>query len=103
MGDTVLLEIDGSVATMTLNRPDSLNAIDHVLAKDLRETALEAEMNSDVRCLVVRGSGPAFMAGGDIRAFKKRLGEDLDRYMLDVTHALHDAIMAFRWPCPAIW
>ena len=46
MVDTVLLEIDGAVATMTLNRPESLNAIDHVLAKDLRETALEAEMNS---------------------------------------------------------
>ena len=103
MVDTVLLEIDGAVATMTLNRPDSLNAIDHVLAKDLRETALEAEMNSKVRCLGVRGSGPAFMAGGDIRAFKERLSKNLDRYIIDVTHDLHDAIMAFRrMPKPVI-
>ena len=103
MPDTVLLDIDDSVATITLNRPDSLNAINHVLAKDLREAALEAEMNSQVRCLVVRGSGPAFMAGGDIRAFKERVGENLDRYMADVTHDLHDAIMAFRrMPKPVI-
>ena len=103
MADTVLLEIDGAVATMTLNRPESLNAIDHVLAKDLRETAREAEMNSKVRCLVVRGSGPAFMAGGDIRAFKERLSKNLDRYIIDVTHDLHDAIMAFRrMPKPVI-
>ena len=43
------------------------------------------------------------MAGGDIRAFKERLSKNLDRYIIDVTHDLHDAIMAFRrMPKPVI-
>ena len=103
MVDTVLLETDGAVATMTLNRPDSMNAIDHELGADLRAAALEAEMNPEIRCLVICGAGPAFMAGGDIRAFKERLETNLDRYMVDLTHDLHDGIMAIRrMPKPVI-
>lgn len=103
MAETVLFEVNGSVATITLNRPDALNAIDHNLAHDLREAAIKAEMSPEVRCVVIKGSGPAFMAGGDIRAFKKRLGQTLDRYMIDVTHDLHDAIMAIRrMPKPVV-
>ena len=103
MADTVLFKVDSGVATITLNRPESLNAIDHTLAHDLREATLKAEMNQDIRCVVISGSGPAFMAGGDIRAFKERLGKELDRYMIDVTHDLHDAIMAIRrMPKPVV-
>jgi 2-(1,2-epoxy-1,2-dihydrophenyl)acetyl-CoA isomerase len=96
MSETVKQEILGSVSTITLNRPDSLNAIDHSLASDLRSEVLSAEMNKSVRCVVLKGAGPAFMAGGDIRAFSERLNDGVDRYMLDLTHDLHDAIIAIR-------
>lgn len=96
MSKTVIQEISGSVSQITLNRPDSLNAIDHVLASELREEILSAEMNKEVRCVVLKGAGPAFMAGGDIRAFSERIGNGVDRYMLDLTHDLHDAIIAIR-------
>ena len=49
MSKTVIQEIVGSVSQITLNRPDSLNAIDHVLASELREEILAAEMNKEVR------------------------------------------------------
>ena len=103
MSETVKQEIIGSVSKITLNRPESLNAIDQVLASELRAEILSAEMNNDVRCVVLKGSGPAFMAGGDIRAFSERLDQGLDRYMLDLTHDLHDAIIAIRrMPKPVI-
>ena len=96
MSKTVIQEISGSVSQITLNRPDSLNAIDHVLASELRAEILLAEMNKEVRCVVLKGAGAAFMAGGDIRAFSERIGNGVDRYMLDLTHDLHDAIIAIR-------
>ena len=103
MSETVKQEIIGSVSKITLNRPESLNAIDQVLASELRAEILSSEMNNDVRCVVLKGSGPAFMAGGDIRAFSERLDQGLDRYMLDLTHDLHDAIIAIRrMPKPVV-
>ena len=96
MSKTVKQEITGAVSNIILNRPEALNSIDHVLASELRSEILSAEMNQDVRCVVLKGSGPAFMAGGDIRAFNARLDSGVDRYMLDLTHDLHDAIIAIR-------
>ena len=68
MSKTVIQEISGSVSQITLNRPDSLNAIDHVLASELREEILSAERNNDVRGVVLKGAGAAFLAAALIRA-----------------------------------
>ncbi len=66
MGDTVRYEVDGSVATITLDRPDRLNAIVPELIDDL-ETALDrAEADREVRAIRLRGAGRAFCAGYDI-------------------------------------
>jgi len=66
--DLVLLECDGPVATLTLNRPDKLNAMDEHLMACLRER-LEALSEDDaVRVVIVTGAGRAFMAGADLKA-----------------------------------
>ena len=63
---TVLYEVDGRVATLTLNRPDRLNTITPELIGDLR-TALEAAWADDaVHAIRLRGAGRAFCAGYDI-------------------------------------
>lgn len=63
-----MLEVADGVATITINRPSVLNAIDTVSAIALRE-AIEAAEVSPARALLLRGSGRAFCAGGDISAF----------------------------------
>ncbi len=66
MPGTVLLDAADGVATITLNRPDRLNAITPELIGDLREQLVLAERDAAVRVIRLRGAGRAFCAGYDI-------------------------------------
>ena len=59
-------ELDDGVATVTLDRPDKLNALTFEAYADLRDLLAELPQRDDVRVLVVRGSGRAFCSGGDV-------------------------------------
>jgi enoyl-CoA hydratase len=63
----VLLEIDGRVAVVTLNRPAARNALNRSLSAGLRVTMAAAEANSDVDVIVLTGADPAFCAGVDLK------------------------------------
>jgi 2-(1,2-epoxy-1,2-dihydrophenyl)acetyl-CoA isomerase len=69
MADTVLLQIDERVALVTLNRPERLNAIDLTMAKAFNRLVEHLASRDDVRAVVLRGAGAAFVAGGDITLF----------------------------------
>ncbi|HEX8988425.1 MAG TPA: enoyl-CoA hydratase [Rhodocyclaceae bacterium] len=69
----VQLETAGGIATLTLNRPSALNALDHAMARALREATAHVEDDAAVRAVVVRGAGKHFMAGGDIKSFDAML------------------------------
>jgi enoyl-CoA hydratase len=66
MADTVLAERDGRVATLTLNRPERLNAITAELAEALRAALAAANDDPEIRVVRLRGAGRAFCAGYDI-------------------------------------
>jgi 2-(1,2-epoxy-1,2-dihydrophenyl)acetyl-CoA isomerase len=68
MTDVIELKRDGYVLTITLNRPERLNALDRVLMRRLRETVAEAALDTSVRAVILTGAGKAFCAGGDIKA-----------------------------------
>ena len=63
---TILLEKQGAVATLTLNRPDVLNALDRQMALELGEAVTELTDDDNVRAVVMKGAGRGFMAGGDV-------------------------------------
>jgi enoyl-CoA hydratase len=71
---TVLYSVDGPIATLTLNRPDARNALNDQMCEDLRRIASEVDPN--VRLVFVRGSGPVFCAGADV---KERAGMSVDQ------------------------
>jgi enoyl-CoA hydratase len=71
---TVLYSVDGAIATLTLNRPDARNALNDPMCEDLRRIASEVDPN--VRLVFVRGSGPVFCAGADV---KERAGMSVDQ------------------------
>jgi 2-(1,2-epoxy-1,2-dihydrophenyl)acetyl-CoA isomerase len=75
MDDTVLLTRDGPVATLTLNRPDALNALNPAMIEGLIARTASIADDDSLRVVVLRGAGRHFMAGGDIRTFAERLGE----------------------------
>jgi len=67
MSDTpVLYQVDGAVATITLNRPDVLNALNTALMLALREAVEKASADAAVRAVVVTGAGRGFSAGADL-------------------------------------
>src|SRR5215213_8467627 len=66
VGDTVGYEIDGAVATLTLDRPQRLNSIVPELVDDLESALDRAEDDEAVRVVRLRGAGRAFCAGYDI-------------------------------------
>lgn len=65
----VLLEKEDRVATLTLNRPEKLNAFGGRMRQELLEAVEEACEDPDVRVLVLTGAGKAFCAGGDVDEF----------------------------------
>lgn len=68
-------EVAGGIATVTLNRPEALNAINRAMHEGLVEACARARQDPDVRVVLLRGSGRAFSAGGDLRAVAA--GEDV--------------------------
>jgi len=68
--DPVLLSRDGAIATVALNRPERLNALDKSMWRRLGEAMRELSADDGLRCVVVRGAGDkAFAAGADISEF----------------------------------
>lgn len=70
MYKTVLTELDNNVLTITINRPEKLNALNKDVFTDLNDVIDEIEKNDDVRSAIITGAGPkAFVAGADITEF----------------------------------
>jgi 2-(1,2-epoxy-1,2-dihydrophenyl)acetyl-CoA isomerase len=102
MNPTVLIEVDGGVATLTLNRPESSNALTLALAKELLAAALACEADARVRAVVVTGAGKHFCFGGDLRAMRDA-GEAAAGYINELTTHLHAALSALtRMRAPVI-
>jgi len=78
MPDEVLSTIADGVATVTLNRPDKRNAMNTALLTGLRERFDALDSRPDVRVVVVRGAGPAFCSGMDLREMEERRGAQAD-------------------------
>lgn len=66
MDDVLHVDIDGSVATVWLNRPHVRNALSALLIGGLRETIAALEANADIGAIVLTGADPAFCAGLDL-------------------------------------
>lgn len=64
----VLFEVDGGVATITLNRPEAMNAINADLSAGLMDAMQQVRSRDDVRVAILTGSGRAFCAGADLRS-----------------------------------
>jgi enoyl-CoA hydratase len=73
----VLVDIADRIATVTINRPDKLNALNKAVREQFVQVLQELAGNDDVRVVIVRGAGDkAFVAGADIAEFKGRTGVD---------------------------
>src|SRR5260370_37855971 len=65
----LLVHQEGGVLTITMNRPEVLNAVSDPMLDGLGEILEEAAQDASVRCIVLTGAGRAFGAGADLRGF----------------------------------
>ena len=78
MSQTVLIDNHGPVRTLTMNRPEKLNAMSYELAVELDQELIDIENSDQIRCVVLTGAGPrAFSAGGDIMQMVKSTPEEM--------------------------
>lgn len=98
----VLYQIDGAVATITLNRPDVLNALNVALMVALREAMTSATADQAVRAVIVTGAGRGFSAGADLASTSPGSSGGGDTGSL-LRERYHPVILAMRnMPKPII-
>jgi 2-(1,2-epoxy-1,2-dihydrophenyl)acetyl-CoA isomerase len=99
---TVLFDVDGSVASLTLNRPSRGNAIDLQLATDLEAAFSACEQTKGLRAIILKGAGKLFCSGGDLAAIAAE-GAGAALYVRRLLTHLHGALLAMaRIPVPVV-
>ena len=109
MSDPILITRDGAIATVTLNNPERLNALNRAMWARLGEVMRTLSADDDLRCVVVRGAGEkAFAAGADIAEFAseranarqaKIYGNLIHETMLSVARCRHPTVAMIRGAC----
>ncbi len=69
--ETLLTEVDGHVAVITLNRPDAMNAFNNRLMDELTAALDRFDLDDEIGCVVITGSKKAFAAGADIKEMRE--------------------------------
>lgn len=69
--DHLLANLAGGILTLTFNRPEARNALSSELLQALGSQLADGEINPEVRCVVITGTGAAFCAGGDVKAMSE--------------------------------
>jgi 2-(1,2-epoxy-1,2-dihydrophenyl)acetyl-CoA isomerase len=103
--ETVNLLADGPVATIELNRPETLNAWNRELAEDLLAAVSRVSGEADFRCVVIRGAGRGFSSGADLRdvatdSLTPEGRPDVQRILVGRYHPIIEGIR--RMPKPVI-
>ena len=94
----ILIERDGTTLTLTLNRPDKLNAIDGAMLDALDEALAQIERDRTVRAVILTGAGRAFSAGADIKEWTALAPLEFGRSWGLRGHALFDRLAALPPP-----
>ncbi|MFQ5936472.1 MAG: enoyl-CoA hydratase/isomerase family protein [Acidiferrobacterales bacterium] len=104
MTDTVLVQRDGPIATVVLNRPEKLNALTKSMWQHLGEAFEQLSADDDLRCIVLRGAGEkAFAPGNDISEFEsERSNVEQARVYGAIMRRTLDALEHCRHPMVAM-
>ena len=81
--ECLLYEVKDGIATLTLNRPDRLNALGGTLRQDLFDAVTRAAADPDVRVMVVTGAGKGFCSGGDVKAMGEAKAGQRERPLIE--------------------
>jgi enoyl-CoA hydratase/carnithine racemase len=89
----LLYDMQEGIATLTLNRPERLNALGDTLREDLYDAVTRASSDPDVRVIILTGAGRGFCAGGDVKAMNEARESKRARPLLDKIAPLRDKVV----------
>ena len=100
----VIVTVENSIATLLFNRPAVYNAMNNELMLAFRDATVALAKRDDIRVLILKGAGKAFLAGGDVATFHAQKDDPhLAETVKPMGDILHDGIMAIRnMPFPVI-
>ncbi|HJT55786.1 MAG TPA: enoyl-CoA hydratase-related protein [Ktedonobacteraceae bacterium] len=99
----LLIQQDGSVLTITMNRPEVLNAFNEGLLAELTEAIEAVAQDESVRCVVLTGAGRAFGSGQDLKNLTERRSGDASLKVSEHLQKYHRVVLALRaMPKPVI-
>jgi len=87
------VDMKNHIATITLNRPEAMNALNETVVAQLDKCFSEAEKNPDVKTIVFQGAGKAFVAGADIRYFVKKIKANQITDIVEFTRKGHELFL----------
>src|SRR5438874_9308302 len=96
MYENINVEFDAGIVTITLNRPEKLNALFGHMRRDLAEALEEAGSDPDVRVVVITGEGRAFCAGGDVNFMAELVDRGDSEEFARLLGAARRVILAIR-------
>src|SRR6266566_1165621 len=100
---TLLIQRDGGVFTIIMNRPEVLNAFNDVMLEELTEAVEAAALDETVRCVVLTGAGRAFGSGQDLRSLAEGRRSGAIGTVSDHLQKYHRVVLAIRnMPKPVV-
>ena len=108
MESDILCQCDGTIATVTLFNPDKLNALNARMWSRLRETMQGLAAEGELRCVILRGEGAVFAAGGDLEEFRTAranvvlalaYNEAVGEALAAIESCPHPTVAAILGPC----
>lgn len=109
--DAVIIDREGPIAWVTMNRPEVLNAMNGQLMDELREALAVLTQERRVRCVVLRGAGRAFSSGGDLRMMAERreqergdipTGQLMEEHHRDLLRRSEASVLLATMPKPTL-
>lgn len=94
---TLLKSIDNYIGTITLNRPQSLNMFDDIMADELNKALLELDANQAVRVIILKSAGRAFCAGIDVKNLLNKTPKEYYEWVTNM-ESVHMIITTMKTP-----
>jgi enoyl-CoA hydratase/carnithine racemase len=100
--ETILYDVSGQAANITLNRPHVRNAINHKMEIEIKDALVRADKDDDVRVIVLTGAAPAFCSGIDLSLHRGRTPEETRRHFESFYWGFHTTHRSLSKPTLAV-
>ena len=95
--EAILFDVADHIGTITLNRPDRLNALNNEMRVELHQAIVDCASRDDVRVIVITGAGRGFCSGGDVKAMNERNNAGTGTHLEEkMAPARDQAVLAMR-------